>query len=635
MKNLYLTTRGRWLFATATAAIITIVACNKNDDKPAEQQLAITSFSPVEAAEGATVVIKGTAFSPDKTLNGVKFNGLAATVSSAATNGTELSVTVPEDATTGKITVTVGDKTVTSATDFKVNPTAPVITTIAPEKGDIGTEVTITGNRYTNTSEVYFGGVKATEVTFVGKTSLKAKVPTGALNGKVKVTAATLEALSAADFWVKPAITSLSTDKAIEDAAIEINGTNFSTVKTENTVYFGTKAATEITEATATKLKVKVPAGAENDFIKVVVKEQQAVSTTKFTLLPTLISFSPTSVERGKVLMITGKNFNAGEIWLNGKKLATYSSGGTTIGLTIPNDAESGKLVIKQSGVDQEFATELRVVNYWKDHDPQMASIIYRQECNFVYNNKLYFAFGYDNASTGSISFMTQVRSYDPINKTWNHEFDIPATVPLRRVAFSVVKGDKWYFGGGDGPDRRECWVADLTKTSTGAGAYTPLTNLNMGSMYDDAFLLNNEVYLATMLYEKKLYRLDPAANSGKGSWNEVLPITLSGGLMNSVATINNKAYILDNQGNFGEFDPAVPSLVSKTSTTYISESGIFAINGVVYNAANGSLYAYSPGENKWDLKTNTPANDLKIFTINGRVFGMTLNGHTWEYIYQ
>ncbi|MDF2192102.1 IPT/TIG domain-containing protein [Paraflavitalea sp. CAU 1676] len=634
MKNLHRSTRRRWLWATAIAAIIAIVACNKNDDKQAAQ-LAITTFSPAEAAEGATVVIKGIAFSPDKALNTVKFNGLAAAVSNAAANGTELSVTVPEDATTGKITVTVGDQTVTSTTEFKVNATAPVITTVVPEKGDIGTEVTITGNRFTNTSEVYFGGIKATEVTFVGKTSLKAKLPAGALNGKVKVTAASLEALSAANFWVRPAITGFTAEKAPEGTVIEINGTNFSTVTTENTVYFGTKAATEITEATAIKLKVKVPVDAENDIIKVVVKEQEAVSATKFTLLPTLISFSPASIERGRPLEITGKNFGSAEVWLNGNRLAPYSNTATTIGVTIPNDAVSGKLVIKQSGVDQEFATELRVVNYWKSHDPQMASIIYRQECNFVYNNKLYFAFGYDNASTGSIGFMTQVRSYDPINKVWNHEFDIPATVPLRRVAFSVVKGDKWYFGGGDGPDRRECWVADLTKTGTGAGAYTQLTNLNVGSMYDDAFVLNNEVYLATMLYEKKLYRLDPAANSGKGSWNEVLPLTLPGGLMNSVATINNKAYIQDNQGNFAEFDPAVPSLTSKAGSTYISESGIFAINGVCYNVSNGSLYTYSPGENKWALKAGTPSNDLKIFIINGRVFGMALNGYTWEYIYQ
>lgn len=634
MKNLHHSTRRRWLWATATAAIIAIVACNKNDDKQAAQ-LAITSFSPAEAAEGATVVIKGIAFSPDKALNTVKFNGLAAAVSNAASNGTELSVTVPEEATTGKITVTVGDQTVTSTTEFKVNATAPVITTIAPEKGDIGTEVTITGNRFTNTSEVYFGGIKATEVTFVGKTSLKAKLPAGALNGKVKVTAASLEALSAADFWVRPAITGFTAEKAPEGTVIEINGTNFSTVTTENTVYFGTKAATEITEATAIKLKVKVPVDAENDIIKVVVKEQEAVSVTKFTLLPTLISFSPATIERGKPLTITGKHFGAVEVWLNGKQLNIYSYSATSLGITMPNDAEAGKLVIKQSGVDQEFATELRVVNYWRAHDMQRSPVIYRQSRQFVYNNKVYYAFGYDNASTGTIKFMTKVRSYDPFNKTWKEEFDIPSKVPLKREHYSTVIGNKWYFGGGDGySDRKDCWVMDLTKS--GDDAFTQLTNLTTGTLSDNAFSINNELYLAGRMYEKQILRFDAAANSGKGSWNNVIPLTLTGYIQDGIVTLGNKAYFTDGNKNFFEFDPAVPSIQPKAamrSNSY-SINSLISFNNKGYYIGDNIFWEYNPDNNEWVNKTQAPSNDIQLFVVNNRIFGIIFTGEVYEYVY-
>jgi len=79
---------------------------------------AFTSFAPARALPGATVIISGSNFSPVANLNVVKFNNVPATVSTAST--TSLSVVVPSNSTTGKITVVVDTKTVTSATDFEV-----------------------------------------------------------------------------------------------------------------------------------------------------------------------------------------------------------------------------------------------------------------------------------------------------------------------------------------------------------------------------------------------------------------------------------------------------------------------------------------------------------------------------------
>jgi uncharacterized protein (TIGR03437 family) len=49
----------------------------------------------------------------------VKFNGVTATVSEAS--ATSLTVIVPEGATTGKVSVTVDEKTGTSSDSFTVN----------------------------------------------------------------------------------------------------------------------------------------------------------------------------------------------------------------------------------------------------------------------------------------------------------------------------------------------------------------------------------------------------------------------------------------------------------------------------------------------------------------------------------
>lgn len=85
--------------------------------------LAITSFAPASGKEGDGVVITGKNFSATPASNIVKFNGVTATVTECTT--TTIVTSVPSGATTGRITVTVGANTVTSATDFTVDVVLP------------------------------------------------------------------------------------------------------------------------------------------------------------------------------------------------------------------------------------------------------------------------------------------------------------------------------------------------------------------------------------------------------------------------------------------------------------------------------------------------------------------------------
>jgi len=69
----------------------------------------------------------------------------------------------------------------------------PVITSFNPEKGDVGTEVTIEGSRFESTpaaNTVKFSGVTVpiTDITLASTAKIKAKVPTGARTGLISVT---------------------------------------------------------------------------------------------------------------------------------------------------------------------------------------------------------------------------------------------------------------------------------------------------------------------------------------------------------------------------------------------------------------------------------------------------------------
>ncbi len=100
------------------AASISITMFSCGDDDEEIKAPIIASFTPTSALPGASVTISGNNFSATASNNHVSFNGMEAAVTSAT--ATQLVVTVPQTATTGKITVTINGKTATSSADFTV-----------------------------------------------------------------------------------------------------------------------------------------------------------------------------------------------------------------------------------------------------------------------------------------------------------------------------------------------------------------------------------------------------------------------------------------------------------------------------------------------------------------------------------
>jgi sugar lactone lactonase YvrE len=168
---------------------------------PAANAPTITNFFPASGITGAQVVIDGTNFSSSAQDNIVKFNGVVASIINASS--TQLTVTVPNTATTGKISVTVNNKNAISIPDFIVlGP--PTITSFAPTNGRPGDQVIITGTNFNlllATNIVKFNGATAT-VTYGSSTQLTVIVPPNATSGTISVTANTLITTSVSIFTV-------------------------------------------------------------------------------------------------------------------------------------------------------------------------------------------------------------------------------------------------------------------------------------------------------------------------------------------------------------------------------------------------------------------------------------------------
>lgn len=164
----------------------------------------ITSFSPEQGTAGTEVVIVGTNFSPSVENNVVEFNGASALIIDA--EATQLTVNVPEEATSGKITVSVGGQEVESTDDFVI-PAAPTITSFSPNQGKGGTEVTIIGTAFSDIPENNTVRFNGTEVTVVNANSTQLLVqlpPEGATTGNITVTVNGHEVESEEVFTVGP-----------------------------------------------------------------------------------------------------------------------------------------------------------------------------------------------------------------------------------------------------------------------------------------------------------------------------------------------------------------------------------------------------------------------------------------------
>ncbi len=147
--------------------------------------LSISSFSPASGKAGSTVTITGTGFSTTPSENIVKVNSETATVTSATS--TQLTVTIPEGASTGKISVDVNGISVLSSADFVILTLG--ITGFSPASGEAGDALIISGTQFSTTlSEniVKINGVIA-NVTAATSTQLTVTVPMAVTTGKITV----------------------------------------------------------------------------------------------------------------------------------------------------------------------------------------------------------------------------------------------------------------------------------------------------------------------------------------------------------------------------------------------------------------------------------------------------------------
>ena len=269
---------------------------NSNTDSQITVQLpvpppTIISLTPTTGAVGSSVVIAGTNFGATKSTSTVTFNGTSA--STTAWSATSITATVPTGATTGPVVVTVNGLASNSA-NFTV---FPVISSLTPTAGGVGSSVVIAGSNFGSTpgtSTVTFNGIQAATPAQWSDTSITAVVPSGATSGPVLVTVGG-HASNSAQFTVTPVITSLAPTTGPVGTVVTINGTTFGATQGSSSVSFAGIAATPATWSD-TRITAAVPAGVALGAASVVVTVAGAGSSNSATftvVAPLAMTASP------------------------------------------------------------------------------------------------------------------------------------------------------------------------------------------------------------------------------------------------------------------------------------------------------------------------------------------------------
>lgn len=524
---------------------------------PAPTAPTITGVNPATAAEGTVVIITGTHFSTTGSANLVKFNGIEAAVTNST--ATQITTTVPAGATTGKVTVKVGQETGGSTEDFVV--IVPTLTGFTPATAAVGTSVVITGTNFGPASIVKFNGVTAT-VTNLTATQITVTVPPMATNGKITVQAGTKTVTSATDFTLLllPTVTTFTPLTGAIEREIVLSGTLFDLIKENNVVTFnGTSAV--VTAATSTQLTTTVPYGATTGALKVNVNGTVLTYAADFTVISSWTqktsSFPGTARHSGFSLATNGKGYVGGGYgtnWMNDFYEFDPAGASGAGSWQIKGSLPAGGIYASASFVFNSVGAAI-----------DDGGKVYAYSTN---SNK----WGYINTVTvdnGTASYATIFRLDNQVyvknvdGNTNAYEYSTPSSPETSVASYpsgtsssqgSFVIGNTAYVGGG-----KESFSTNVPLNTfyrfTAADGWIKLNNLPVAGKVT-MFTLGNTGYLKK---EREVYRY----NTSNDSWTrlEDAPATMQ--YSQAAFVIGLKAYVgLSLPGSTGsthlwEFDPS------------------------------------------------------------------------------
>ncbi len=299
-----------------------------------------------------------------------------------------ITVQIPEDATTGKISVEFFDEKL--KTDLMLRVLGqPSVETVSREWGFIGDQITFTGTELGTKAEdikMVFGDAKVNApVTEWSETSFTVQVPIGATSGKISLMVYTKQVNTPVDEFIirqHAGLTELSPVAAYKGEEVTIKGKNFGTTTEGVKVLVGGVEA-EVISCSEEEIKIRIPVGetleeGKEVAVKVTTPYEEVDGELNFTVKTTPIidteaGISPSEGFIGTIVTINGSNMpeTAERLVVKfGEVSATIidyqykaEAGTATFIIKVPNGLSDGNVQMTLSIGELQFYEETFKVN--------------------------------------------------------------------------------------------------------------------------------------------------------------------------------------------------------------------------------------------------------------------------------
>jgi hypothetical protein len=250
----------------------------------------------------------------------------------------------------------------------------PTLAGFSPEEAKAGEKLTVThtGTHFAgdlSQDTVWIGGVVARVLT-ASQTQLTVELPREATTGPVLIGTPGGRIASPQPFvvWQQPVLTDLSPGAGKAGTVLTLTGQHFAPSPARNIVRIG-EAHAPVEQASATRLVVRVPAGAQSGPVEVRTPGGVVSSAQPFVfyLAPALTDFSPKEGTAGTVVTLSGTHFGQAAqrdtVFLNQVEVVVLTATATTLTVRVPRGAQTGRFVVAGIGGRAESSQDFRLTH--------------------------------------------------------------------------------------------------------------------------------------------------------------------------------------------------------------------------------------------------------------------------------
>jgi N-acetylneuraminic acid mutarotase len=428
-----------------------------------------------------------------------------------------------------------------------------------------------------------------------------------------------------------PSITSVTPLEISFCDTVFIKGSNFSYIKDQNSLKFGSVKANIIT-ATDTLIKVSVPDLLNSESFSIEVSTQGNKTTSQETVKmkkPQIVSVNPSTVVLGDTITIIGKNFSmsnlANSVFVNGARAAIISSSYNTLKALIPVvnaplEVSVSNLTSLRSnaypiGLLEPTISKLNAAKGFRGDQIE----IHGKNFGFIKDG---LKIKVDSLFATIVSFSNELITIKIPDGIYNkRNTDISIFINTERVsstAFTILN-----------PWLQKSNIPNPTN-NFGEGYYGAISFSVDGYGYVGLGLGSGE------FNSTNIWRYDQKSNS----WTKVAPFPGATRWLASAFVIGDKAYVGGGSGNSGEYkdfwmyNPSSDSWSRIADFPYVFSNGVGLSSGgngyITTRNSDANFWKYNPELNEWAQMTRLPIESSDRRRVDS---GFELNGKLYIYV--